>query len=305
MASISQLTARLIDLFGSPSTADPSKLKGNLTISSNGNVLVGQTTDDGVSKLQMSGNMAFSGSQQRIVGNMSDATTWKNNLAFQSNTANGNTFIGSLPNGTGNISQYLAWGSADPTNAAYATVGVNSTNAFVGTGATGSGTNLPLNVNVNGAARMVVATNGSVTRPYQPCFSLTQYYYNINNFSTNQQIVMGAQSTWGGVTMWKNNGSYFNISTGVFTAPVAGDYIFSASITSNGGNVSIALTKNGANVGYTPLNYAPNSSVMAWITASNTWIVPLAANDTVYCTMETVNSTTASGFGNSFCGWLL
>lgn len=55
MASISQLTARLIDLFGSPATANPSKLAGNLTVSPNGNILVGQTTDDGVSKLQATG----------------------------------------------------------------------------------------------------------------------------------------------------------------------------------------------------------------------------------------------------------
>lgn len=61
MASISQLTARLVDLFGSPSTANPTKLLNNLQISPNGNVLVGTGTDDGVNKLQVTGPTKVTG----------------------------------------------------------------------------------------------------------------------------------------------------------------------------------------------------------------------------------------------------
>ena len=61
MASISQLTARLVDLFGSPATANPAKLAGNLTVSPNGNVLVGTATDDGVNKLQVTGPSKITG----------------------------------------------------------------------------------------------------------------------------------------------------------------------------------------------------------------------------------------------------
>jgi hypothetical protein len=60
MASITQLTARLIDLFGSPSTADPSKLKNNLTVTPSGNVAVGSGTDDGTAnKLQLAGTLGI------------------------------------------------------------------------------------------------------------------------------------------------------------------------------------------------------------------------------------------------------
>jgi hypothetical protein len=40
-AQPTELTARLIDLFGSPATADPTKLYGNLTVNPNGTVTVG------------------------------------------------------------------------------------------------------------------------------------------------------------------------------------------------------------------------------------------------------------------------
>jgi hypothetical protein len=61
MASISQLTARLVDLFGSPATANPAKLLGNLGVSSNGNVLVGTSTDDATNKLQVTGPTKITG----------------------------------------------------------------------------------------------------------------------------------------------------------------------------------------------------------------------------------------------------
>ena len=200
MATPSQLLARIIDLFGPAASANPAKLYGNLMVSPNGNILVGSTTDNGVQKLQVTGNALVSG--------------------------------------------YLARGT-------------------------------------------------------QPAFSFTQYYYTVDNFAANQVVVMGS-STWGGVTMFVNNGPCFNTTSGVFTAPVAGTYMFSASLTSDGGNASFTLLHNGSAVGYTPLNYGTT-----WISAANTWMITMAAGDTVYCTMQAVNGTTVSGFGNSFCGWLL
>lgn len=61
MASLSQLSARLIDLFGSPVTANPAKLLGNLGVSPNGNVLVGTSTDNGTDKLQVNGSTNLGG----------------------------------------------------------------------------------------------------------------------------------------------------------------------------------------------------------------------------------------------------
>jgi hypothetical protein len=85
MASISQLTARLIDLFGSPATANPSKLAGNLTVSPNGNILVGSGTDDGSSnKLQVTGTARITGTNLYMSG---PAATYRV-ITYQSGSTN-------------------------------------------------------------------------------------------------------------------------------------------------------------------------------------------------------------------------
>lgn len=61
MASLSELTARVVDLFGPAVTAVASKLFGNLMVSPGGNVIVGSTADNGVQKLQVNGNALVSG----------------------------------------------------------------------------------------------------------------------------------------------------------------------------------------------------------------------------------------------------
>lgn len=201
MASVAQMLARIVDLFGPAASANPTKLYGNLMVSPNGNILVGTTTDNGVQKLQVTGNALVTG--------------------------------------------YAA-------------------------------------------------------RAQQPAFCMTQYTYNTVNFAANQSVIMGS-STWPGVTMQCNVGNCFNTTTGVFTAPIAGTYVFAASLSSDGGNARIDLIHNGVAVSsYGSLNYGTN-----WITASDTWVLTLAAGDTVYCNMSAVNSTTVNSFGNSFSGWLI
>jgi hypothetical protein len=61
MATASQMLARIIDIFGPAGAANPSKLYGNLMVSPAGNILVGSTTDNGVQKLQVTGNALVSG----------------------------------------------------------------------------------------------------------------------------------------------------------------------------------------------------------------------------------------------------
>jgi hypothetical protein len=55
------MLARIVDLFGPAVAADPTKLYGNLMVSPSGNILLGQTSDDGVHKLQVNGNGIFTG----------------------------------------------------------------------------------------------------------------------------------------------------------------------------------------------------------------------------------------------------
>lgn len=207
MASLSQLTARLVDLFGSPVTANPSKLLGNLGVSPAGNVLVGTSNDDGANKLQVAGNLAFIGNLYRITGNMSDGT-WKNNLAFQSSTVNGQTNVWALPNGTSPNSQYVAANNSDPTNAAFLGVGVNSTQAFLTSSTLGTGTGLPLNISssVNRVGFNKTAS-ASLTNSVQSTYGLSIEAFDGNGAQV--RLMNGSTNTIN--TIFRDDGSSFYI----------------------------------------------------------------------------------------------
>lgn len=55
MTTISQLSSRLVDIFGPVASATPTAILGNLMVSPAGNVLIGSTTDDTSNKLQVTG----------------------------------------------------------------------------------------------------------------------------------------------------------------------------------------------------------------------------------------------------------
>jgi hypothetical protein len=203
MATINELKARLIDIFGPVASAVATKLFGNLMVSPAGNVLVGTTTDNGVQKLQVNGNVLVSG--------------------------------------------YMA-------------------------------------------------------RTAQIAFCASQYYYQTNNFATNQSIVMCSNAYWGGTTVVNNNGNGFNIANGAFTAPVAGIYVFNANLTTVNGDTYFQFYKNGSAIGNQWLVYTTGSN---WATASATIVLQLNAGDYVQVVAGSNNSTTAQGYGNSFQGFLL
>ncbi|WP_144106886.1 hypothetical protein [Paraburkholderia sp. BCC1886] len=60
--SVQDALSRVIGLFGPQATWDPTKLYGNLTVSPNGNILIGTSTDDGINKLQVNGTTRLGGS---------------------------------------------------------------------------------------------------------------------------------------------------------------------------------------------------------------------------------------------------
>jgi len=133
-------------------------------------------------------------------------------------------------------------------------------------------------------ARMTINSSGYVTTPYKPAFQV----YGTSLTGT----------TYLGGTTGLNVGSFFNTSTGIFTAPVAGNYLFSFALTTADANSQfINIAKNGSLYAGNMLQYN-----ISYLTGSQTLIIPLAANDTVNAAVRDVNYAI---YNARFCGYLL
>lgn len=118
-----------------------------------------------VSSLTDSGNLTFTGTGNRITGDFSNATV-ANRVTFQTSTVNGSSVVGVIPNGTGTISQFAAYGSADPANSQVTRVdvrgGVESRIESTYAGTPSSGTYLPMTFYTGGAERVRIDASGNV-----------------------------------------------------------------------------------------------------------------------------------------------
>jgi hypothetical protein len=108
-----------------------------------------------------SGNLTFTGTGNRITGDFSNATI-ASRVAFQSSTTNGNTQVGSIPNGTSTTAQFVSYNNSDPTNASTLTLTSFNTEARIASGITGTGTYLPMTFYTNGSERVRIDTSGNV-----------------------------------------------------------------------------------------------------------------------------------------------
>lgn len=111
--------------------------------------------------LSDSGNLAFTGTGNRITGDFSNATI-ANRVIFQTSTVNGQTSIGVIPNGIGLQSQHSLYNASDVNNAALFDLVVNSTEARLRSLAVGTGASLPMTFHTGGSERMRVDTSGNV-----------------------------------------------------------------------------------------------------------------------------------------------
>lgn len=129
----------------------------------NGTTLGATTPSSGsFTSLTDSGNLTFTGTGNRILGDFSNATVAKR-VAFQTSTVNGITNVGILPNGTGISALLTAFSSSsDPANASTAQFGLFGTEARITSGITGTGTYLPMTFYTGGSERMRLDTSGNL-----------------------------------------------------------------------------------------------------------------------------------------------
>lgn len=107
------------------------------------------------------GNLTFSGTGNRIIGDFSNGTM-TNRVMFQTSTANSSTSMGVIPNGTGTVSSFNFFNASNPLNASFVQLGVNSTQVILGSGQNGTGTYLPVILQTGGANRLTADITGNI-----------------------------------------------------------------------------------------------------------------------------------------------
>jgi hypothetical protein len=106
------------------------------------------------------GNLTFTTTTQKIVGDFTNATV-SNRTNFVTGTANSTTGIYALPSGTATAASWQAANNSNPTNASKVLIATNgSTDVQLVSGVNGTGTYLPLAFYNGGAGRFVVGTSG-------------------------------------------------------------------------------------------------------------------------------------------------
>jgi hypothetical protein len=128
-------------------------------------------TTGSAASLTTSGNLTFTGTGNRILGDFSNAT-FANRVAFQSSTTNGNTTVFAIPNGTSNSVGFFANNDSALTNGSEAAIQVNgTTDVRFASNIRGTGTYLPMlfvtggseSLRISPTSKAVILAGGSTS----------------------------------------------------------------------------------------------------------------------------------------------
>lgn len=108
----------------------------------------------------VTGSMTFSGSGARIEGLFSGFPVINRTL-FETQALNTNTSVGAIPNGTATSSNFSAFNSSDPDNAALINISASSTGCSVNSTVTGLASYIPLSFGAGGTGRFQLETAGN------------------------------------------------------------------------------------------------------------------------------------------------
>lgn len=111
--------------------------------------------------LDINGHILIEGVGRRITGDFSNVTM-ANRVMFQTSTANTDSTVGVIPNGSGGSARFNAYNLSTPDNAGYISMSIDSVYTYIDSGKLGTGSYLPLAIYTGGAERMRIDASGNV-----------------------------------------------------------------------------------------------------------------------------------------------
>ena len=164
----------------------------------------------------------------------------------------------------------------------------------------GSRSNHPVSITTNDTPRLTIDTSGRVTKPNQPGFSVRQLAQSGIDCTSSDYIPFRHIHT-----AFFNTGNHFSSTTGMFTAPVAGNYIFGTTVrydSFSGSYFYVSIYKNGSTFYARDLKQQTGS----YLHASVHTIMNMAANDTANVALRSSGDSNISiDHDCNFYGYLL